>query len=50
MADFLIEKPASQTLIQLDQYRYIDAPAAFSKQTGRTLELGDVQKLTEWKL
>jgi len=35
---------------ELDKFRYVEAPARFSKKTGRTLQLADVQKLLEWKL
>lgn len=50
MTDFGIAKPSDLTLEQLDQYRYIDAPAEFSKQTGNVLKAEHIQKLTTWKL
>lgn len=45
-----VESPTNPTLVQLDYFRYIDAPAAFSKETGRTMALEDVKKLVDWKL
>jgi hypothetical protein len=38
------------SLGELDQFRYVEAPAQFSKKTGRLMDLKDVQKLLEWKL
>jgi hypothetical protein len=50
-ADFDIAKPGVLTLEELDKFRYVDAPAQFSKTAGgQTLALVDVQKLVEWKL
>ena len=43
-------KPGSLTLDELDRFRYVEAPARFSKKTGRTMELVDIQKLVEWKM
>ncbi|EHL02250.1 hypothetical protein M7I_1710 [Glarea lozoyensis 74030] len=38
------------SLEELDQFRYVEAPAQFSKKTGRLMDLKDIQKLLEWKL
>jgi hypothetical protein len=43
-------KEGSLTLEQLDQFRYQQAPMNFSKNTGRTMTLSDVQKLVDWKM
>jgi len=44
-------KEGAVPLEDLDKFRYIDAPARFSKKGGgRSLELSDLQKLVEWKL
>ena len=41
----------SQSSLQdLDYFRYVEAPAQFSKATGRSMDLDDVLKLLEWKL
>lgn len=45
-----VETPTNPDLLQLDHFRYTDAPAAFSKQTGRTMKLEDVKMLVAWKL
>jgi hypothetical protein len=46
----LIGKEGDVSLQELDQFRFIEAPAQFSKNTGRSMDLSDVQKLLEWKL
>jgi len=46
----IIAKPDTLTLEELDKFRYVEAPASFSKNTGRSMELKDVQKLVDWKL
>lgn len=44
-------KPGQKTLKELDQYRYVEAPALFSLASSRrAMQLGDVQILVEWKL
>ncbi|KAG8159541.1 hypothetical protein KVR01_010178 [Diaporthe batatas] len=44
-------KPGQKTLKELDQYRYVEAPALFAPTTSRRpMQLGDVQALVEWKL
>jgi hypothetical protein len=44
-------KDGAVPLEDLDKFRYVDAPARFSKKGGaRSLELSDLQKLVEWKL
>ena len=36
---------------ELDNYRYVEAPAKFSKAAGAThIEIADLQKLMDWKL
>jgi hypothetical protein len=49
-ANAIIGKDGDTSLEELDQFRYIEAPAQFSKKTGRSMDLPDVQKLLEWKL
>jgi len=46
----LIAKEGHLTLEELDSFRYNGAPMAYSKKTGRVMELKDVQKLVEWKM
>lgn len=46
----LSAKPDSTPIEELDKFRYVDAPVRFSKKTGNTMTLEDVQKLVEWKL
>ncbi|KAH7391239.1 hypothetical protein BKA64DRAFT_710149 [Cadophora sp. MPI-SDFR-AT-0126] len=43
-------KDASITLEELDKFRYQTAPMSFSKVTGRTMELSDLEKLVQWKI
>ncbi|KAF4629464.1 hypothetical protein G7Y89_g8682 [Cudoniella acicularis] len=43
-------KPGHLPLEELDKFRYVEAPARFSKKTGRTMTIEDVQKLVDWKL
>ncbi|RDW72987.1 hypothetical protein BP6252_06894 [Coleophoma cylindrospora] len=42
-------KPGSLTLEELDYFRYVEAPTAFSIK-GAKLSLKDLQKLVDWKL
>jgi hypothetical protein len=46
----LTAKEGHLTLEELDSFRYNGAPMAYSKKTGRVMELKDVQKLVEWKM
>jgi hypothetical protein len=50
VVDFLTAKPGSNTLEELDKFRYIDAPSRFSKAGDSPMELADIQKLVDWKL
>ncbi|CAK7215515.1 hypothetical protein SCUCBS95973_002501 [Sporothrix curviconia] len=43
-------KPGQETLVQLDTFRYTEAPATFSRTAGRAMTKPDVVKLVEWKL
>lgn len=44
-------KSGQKTLIELDHYRYVEAPALFAPTSPRRpMQLGDVQTLVEWKL
>ncbi|KAE8443279.1 hypothetical protein EG329_002067 [Mollisiaceae sp. DMI_Dod_QoI] len=43
-------KEGQASFEELDKFRYQYAPMNFSKNTGRTMELSDVQKLVEWKV
>lgn len=44
-------KPGQKTLVQLDHYRYTDAPTLFTlKKPSRPMRLEDVKNLVEWKL
>jgi hypothetical protein len=45
-----VAKNGSLSLEELDKFRYEVAPSSFSKNTGRIIELSDVQKLLEWKM
>jgi hypothetical protein len=48
---FAAAKEGSLSLEELDLYRFIEAPSHFSKKTGaQYLELGDLQKLMDWKM
>lgn len=50
-ADNSAAKPGHKTLQELDQYRYVEAPALFAPTSSRrAMQLGDVQTLVEWKL
>ncbi|CZT46978.1 uncharacterized protein RSE6_07493 [Rhynchosporium secalis] len=40
----------SVTIEDLDKFRYQIAPMNFSKNTGRVMELSDVEKLVQWKI
>lgn len=48
--DAFIAKPDATPIEELDKFRYIEAPARFSKNTGATMKLEDIQKLLQWKL
>ncbi|RDL33088.1 uncharacterized protein BP5553_08527 [Venustampulla echinocandica] len=43
-------KPGSIPLAELDEFRYVEAPARFSLKTGKSMEMEDLIKLIEWKL
>ncbi|KAF8860105.1 hypothetical protein BDZ45DRAFT_567692, partial [Acephala macrosclerotiorum] len=43
-------KQGDVSLEELDKFRYQYAPMNFSKNTGRNLELADLEKLAEWKV
>ncbi|KAH8648007.1 hypothetical protein BGZ60DRAFT_423407 [Tricladium varicosporioides] len=47
-------KPSSKgdapSIEELDKFRYVEAPARFSKKTGNNMTIADVQKLVDWKL
>ncbi|KAH6664119.1 hypothetical protein B0J14DRAFT_494165 [Halenospora varia] len=43
-------KDDAPSIEELDQFRYVEAPARFSKKTGNTMTIADVQKLVDWKL
>ena len=47
-------KPGQQTLAELDQFRYVSAPARFGLAGGETsreaMSLDDVKTLVAWKL
>ncbi|PVH81514.1 hypothetical protein DL98DRAFT_514654 [Cadophora sp. DSE1049] len=43
-------KDGSITLEELVKFRYQTAPISFSKVTGRTMELSDLEKLVQWKI
>ncbi|KAG4431092.1 hypothetical protein IFR05_013426 [Cadophora sp. M221] len=43
-------KDGSTTIEDLDKFRYQIAPMNFSKNTGRIMELSDVEKLVQWKI
>ncbi|KAH7319146.1 hypothetical protein BKA65DRAFT_513881 [Rhexocercosporidium sp. MPI-PUGE-AT-0058] len=43
-------KDAATTIEELDKFRYQIAPMNFSKNTGRIMELSDVEKLVQWKI
>ncbi|TVY87344.1 hypothetical protein LAWI1_G004741 [Lachnellula willkommii] len=43
-------KPDATPIEELDKFRYVEAPARFSKNTGATMKLEDIQKLLQWKL
>ncbi|KAL2063599.1 hypothetical protein VTL71DRAFT_5404 [Oculimacula yallundae] len=43
-------KDGSTTIEDLDKFRYQIAPMNFSKNTGRVMELSDVEKLVQWKI
>jgi hypothetical protein len=50
-ADDPAAKPGQKTLKELDRYRYVEAPALFAPTSSRrSMQLGDVQALVEWKL
>ena len=49
-SDAFIARPDAIPIEELDRYRYVEAPARFSKNTGATMKLEDVQKLLQWKL
>ncbi|KUI70924.1 hypothetical protein VM1G_06119 [Cytospora mali] len=50
-ADEPIAKPGQKTLVELDTFRYEEAPSLFAlKKPSRPMRLDDVKTLVEWKL
>jgi len=46
-----LAKSGQKTLLELDEYRYVEAPKVFgAKKSTKEMSLDDVKILVEWKL